>query len=175
MGRLVSRRRLVYYTVVVTSVCWIFGTVSFFLTQSLEVSIEVKTRTPEELAPLQRPNVDAQLRQNKSAEKSSKRGDKQDKPSETKDRSQFDIGTGLNKGARISNNSPKRTVFITANYERFPRGTKLKGPGAGGEGVSVPVSRKNEEDEGFDQHSFNRVASDMISLHRKLRDHRNSG
>ena len=66
-------------------------------------------------------------------------------------------------------------MFITANYERFPPGAKLKGPGAGGAGISVPASRKAEEDEGFDQHSFNRVASDMISFHRKLRDHRNSG
>ena len=175
MARLVSRRRLVYYTIVATSVCWILGTVSFFLIQSLEVGIEVKRRTPEGLVPLQRPELDAQLHLDESVKKPVKRGDEQGNPIDTKKHNQFVYRRDSNKGASTSNNSPKKTVLITANYERFPRGAKLKGPGAGGEGVSVPASRKHEEDEGFDQHSFNRVASDMISLHRKLQDHRNSG
>ena len=148
---------------------------SFFLIQSLEVGIEVTRRTSEGLVPLQRPKLDAQLHLDESAKKSVKRGDEQGNSSDAKKHNQFVYRTGFDKGASSSKKSPKKTVFITANYERFPRGAKLKGPGAGGEGVSVPASRKDEEDEGFDQHSFNRVASDMISVHRKLRDHRNSG
>lgn len=173
MARLVSRRRLVYYTIVVTSVCWILGTLSFFLIQSLEVSIEVKRRTPEEPVPLQLPKLNAQ--HDHFAKETNKRPNEQNNPSETKNHNQPVISTSFNKADSTSNNPPKKTVLITANYERFPPGAKLKGPGAGGEGVSVPASRKHEEDEGFDQHSFNRVASDMISMHRKLKDHRNTG
>lgn len=173
MARLVSRRRLVYYTIVVTSVCWILGTVSFFLIQSLEVNIEVKRRTPGEIVPLQIPKLNAHHDQ--SAKETDKRGDQHDKPSEAKKSNQPVIRTSYNKDASTAKNSPKKTVFITANYERFPPGAKLKGPGTGGEGVTVPASRKHEEDKGFDQHSFNRVASDMISFHRKLRDNRNKG
>ena len=175
MARIVSRRRLVYYTIVVTSVCWILGTVSFFLIQSLDVNIEIKRRTPEEIAPLQVPKLNAQNDHFTKDSESNKRAIEQSKPSEAKKHKLPVLRTGSEKDTSASNNSPKKPVFITANYEKFPPGAKLKGPGAGGVGVSVPASRKAEEDEGFDQHSFNRVASDMISIHRKLKDHRNSG
>ena len=168
-----SRRSLVYYTVVATSFCWILGTVSFFLIQSLDVSIEIKRRTPEEILPLQIPKLNAQS-VNSVRDSESNRGEP-NQPSETKRRIVPVITTNSEKDTIIPNDSPRKLVFITANYERFPPGAKLKGPGAGGAGISVPASRKAEEDEGFDQHSFNRVASDMISFHRKLRDHRNSG
>ena len=175
MARLISRRRLVYYTIVVTSVCWILGTVSFFLIQSLEVSVEVKRRTPEEPVPPRSPKLTAILEGHQFTTKSNKRGDGHDNPTETTSHKHSPIKTDFKKEAIISRTPPKKTVFITANYERFPPGVKLKGPGAGGAAVTVPKSRRHEEVEGFDQHSFNRVASDMISLHRKLRDHRNTG
>lgn len=175
MARLISRRKLVYYTIVVTSVCWILGTISFFLIQSLEVSIDVKRRAPKGLVPAESLTLNAFLEQDRFTKKSNKRVDEHDKPTETTKHYQFHIKTSFAKGVIFSHKFPKKTVFITANYERFPPGVKLKSPGAGGAAVSVPKSRRHEEDEGFDQHSFNLVASDMISLHRKLRDHRNSG
>lgn len=171
MARLISRRRLIYYTIVVTSICWILGTVSFFLIQSLEVSIEVKRRTSDDYSPLQRPKWNVQRDQ--PAKETDKRPVEHGIPNATKkdiinkQSSKEDIST-LKK-------SQKKIVLITANYEKYPPGAKLKGPGAEGEGVTVPASRKDDEDEGFDQHSFNRVASDMISVHRKLSDHRHKG
>ena len=174
MARLISRRRLIYYTIVVTSICWILGTVSFFLIQSLEVSIEVKRRTSDDYSPLQRPKWNVQRDQ--PAKETDKRPVEYGIPNATKK----DIINPINKQSSKEDistlkKSQKKIVSITANYEKYPPGAKLKGPGAGGEGVTVPASRKDDEDEGFDQHSFNRVASDMISVHRKLSDHRHKG
>lgn len=174
MARLISRRRLIYYTIVVTSICWILGTVSFFLIQSLEVSIEVKRRTSDDYSPLQRPKWNVQRDQ--PAKETDKRPVEYGIPNTTKK----DIINPINKQSSKEDistlkKSQKKIVLITANYEKYPPGAKLKGPGAGGEGVTVPASRKDDEDEGFDQHSFNRVASDMISVHRKLSDHRHKG
>lgn len=174
MARLISRRRLIYYTIVVTSICWILGTVSFFLIQSLEVSIEVKRRTSDDYSPLQRPKWNVQRDQ--PAKETDKRPVEYGIPNTTKKH----IINPINKQSSKEDistlkKSQKKIVLITANYEKYPPGAKLKGPGAGGEGVTVPASRKDDEDEGFDQHSFNRVASDMISVHRKLSDHRHKG
>lgn len=174
MARLISRRRLIYYTIVVTSVCWILGTASFFLIQSLEVSIEVKRRTSDDYLPLQRPKWNVQRDQ--PAKETDKRAGEYGIPNATKK----DIIKPINQQSSNEDistlkKSQKKIVLITANYERHPPGAKLKGPGAGGDGVTVPASRKDDEDEGFDQHSFNRVASDMISVHRTLRDHRHRG
>lgn len=174
MARLISRRRLIYYTIVVTSICWILGTVSFFLIQSLEVSIEVKRRTSNDYFPLQRPKWN--VHRDQPAKETDKRPVEYGIPNATKK----DIINLINKQSSNENirtlkKSQKEVVLITANYEKYPPGAKLKGPGAGGEGVTVPASRKDDEDEGFDQHSFNRVASDMISMHRTLRDHRHKG
>lgn len=164
-----------YYTIVVTSICWILGTVSFFLIQSLEVSIEVKRRTPDIYLPIKRSKWNDQ-RADRPAKEKDNRASEHGIPNTTKK----DIRKPIMKQTsnidfRTLKKSEKKLELITANYERYPPGAKLKGPGAGGEGVTVPASRKDDEDEGFDQHSFNRVASDMISLHRTLGDHRNKG
>lgn len=173
MVRLISRRKLVYYTIVVTSFCWVLGTVSFFLMQSLEVNIEVKRRTSDGYLPLQRPKWNVQHDQ--LAKETDQKAGKHRIPNETKKGINLIFKHSSNKEISTSNKPQKKLELITANYERFPPGAKLKGPGARGEGVTVPESRKDDEDEGFEQHSFNRVASDMISLHRTLRDDRRSG
>jgi len=148
--------------------------VSFFLIQSLEVSIEVKRRTSDNYLPLQRTNWNVQRDQ--PAKETDKRPAEYGIPKATKK----DIIKPINKqssneGISTLKKSQNEIMLMTANYERYPPGAKLKGPGAGGEGVTVPASRKDDEDEGFDQHSFNRVASDLISMHRTLRDHRHKG
>lgn len=173
MARLISRRKLVYYTIVVTSFCWVLGTVSFFLFQSLEVSIDVKRRTSDSHPSSQRPKWNVQ--HDRLAKETDQRVGEQYIPNETKKaRINLIYQQISNKGISASKGSQKKLEQITANYERYPSGVKLKGPGARGEGVTVPESRKDDEDEGFEQHSFNRVASDMISVHRTLQDHRNS-
>ena len=162
-----------YYTIVVTSVCWILGTVSFFLIQSLEVSIEVKRRTSDNYLPIQRSKWNIQRDQ--PARGTDKRAGEHAIPNATKKDIQPIIKQSSNNDINTVKKSERKLELITANYERYPPGAKLKGLGAGGEGVTVPASRKDDEDEGFDQHSFNRVASDMISMHRTLRDHRHKG
>ncbi|KAJ7381274.1 Polypeptide N-acetylgalactosaminyltransferase 1 [Desmophyllum pertusum] len=177
MARLISRRRLVYYTIVVTSVCWILGTVSFFLIQSLEVSIEVKRRTSDDYLPIQSRTI-WNVQRDQPTHETDKRGQRaseQGIPIATEKDIQPIIKQSSNNDISTSKKSQNKLKLITANYEKFPPEAKLKGPGAGGEGVTVPASRKDDEDEGFDQHSFNRVASDMISVHRTLTDHRRNG
>ena len=146
---------------------------SFFLFQSLEVSIDLKRRTSDSHPSSQRPKWNVQ--HDRFAKETDQRAGEQYIPNETKKaRINLIYQQISNKGISASKGSQKKLEQITANYERYPSGVKLKGPGARGEGVTVAESRKDDEDEGFEQHSFNRVASDMISVHRTLQDHRNS-
>ena len=138
---------------------------TFFLIQSLEVSIEGKRSTDDNL-PMQTPKWKLGGA-DQAFEVKYKKASEHDRPAVTKDNPGI-----INKDA-TSEKYQKKIMFFTANYERFPLEANLKGPGAGGDGVTVDPSRKDDEDEGFSQHSFNRVASDMISVHRKLRDYRN--
>ena len=164
---LVSRRRLVYYTILLTSFFWVFGTVSFFLIQSLEVNIEVKPRHSADSLPLQTaPKSNLRVRNAMPV-------------------ADFKPPAKDNSPQRLIHSKPPSTpakefprkpeVFVTANYENLPGGASKSGPGARGEGVTVDAARKDEEDEGFEQHAFNLVASDMMSLHRTLKDYRMAG
>lgn len=163
---IISKRRLIYYTIVVTSFFWVFGTVSFFLIQSLEVNIEVKARSVEYF-PLQTPKWKIRV------------GNVAVSPAEYRRPAENDsqvYNVKLLTTATVANTVKKtRQIFVTANYENFPPGVKLKGPGAKGEGVTVDVAMKDEEDEGYEQHAFNLVASNMISIHRTLEDYRQKG
>ena len=161
---MLRRRRLIYYTIVLTSVFWIFGTLTFLLFQSLEVNIEVKRRSVEYF-PLQKPKWNFKLddfvalpvRSNSITGKG--HGDEEDI---------------INSSRTITERKQsKRVALVTANYEIYPPGVdNLEGPGALGEAVTVDPGLKEIEDEGYEQHAFNLVASNKISLHRTLKDHR---
>ena len=66
-----------------------------------------------------------------------------------------------------------RELRIIANYDKTPNGDPLD-PGEGGKAVRISKLDKEEEDAGYEQHAFNRLASDRISLERSLKDVRSS-
>lgn len=162
---IISRRRLIYYTIVLTSFFWVFGTVSFFLIQSLEVDIEVKTRSAHYL-PLQTPKWKLRVRNAVLPLADFKSPAMKEQALYNKTLTTATVGKKVHHA---------KEIFLTANYENLPKGAKKSGPGAKGEGVTVDEARKDEEDEGYEQHAFNLVASNMISLHRTLEDHRMKG
>lgn len=63
-------------------------------------------------------------------------------------------------------------VTRNANYDMTPEG-KSAGLGEKGAGVVVPFFQMTAQESGYKQHGFNLAASDMISLQRSLKDHRN--
>lgn len=161
---MLSRRRLIYYTIVLTSVFWIIGTLSFLLLQSLEVNIEVKRRSVEYF-PLQKPRwnfrldnfIALPLRSNRIT----------DQKPEIIEKS---IITSKKETERRGS---KKIVLVTANYEKYPPGVDHpNGPGEMGEAVTVEPELKEREDAGYELHAFNLEASNKISLHRTLGDHR---
>ncbi|KAK3753715.1 hypothetical protein QZH41_013805 [Actinostola sp. cb2023] len=176
---MVSRRRLIYYTILSTSLFWIFGTIAFFFIQSLEVNIEVKRRNQVEY--LSKPNwnikvrnadlippplpaprelhVDGKVKKdNRIAEIDNRPAEKDNRPAKKEEK---------------SSPRPKKIIYAVAEYDHYPPDAKLDGPGDGGEGVTVNPKFKKKEDDGYEVHAFNLVASDMMSLHRRLPDYRN--
>ena len=60
----------------------------------------------------------------------------------------------------------------TANYEKIPETSDPKGPGEYGTEVKVNNTFLKEVEEGYKEHGFNILASDIMSLHRRLPDNR---
>lgn len=163
---MISRRRVIYYTILTTSLFWIFGTVAFFFLQSLEVNIEVKRRRQVEY--LSKPNWNIRLNDEKLLPP----------PLPSPKKLSIDIIKDDKKIKKVvqkeekSSPKPRKVIYSVAEYEKYPTGIKLDGPGDEGEGVTVNPKFKKKEDEGYELHSFNLVASDMMSLHRRLPDYR---
>ncbi|KXJ10581.1 Polypeptide N-acetylgalactosaminyltransferase 3 [Exaiptasia diaphana] len=164
---MISRRRVVYYTILITSLFWIFGTVAFFFLQSLEVNIEVKRRRQVEY--LSKPNWNIKLNDEKLLPPPLPPPGKLSK--DIKDDKK--IEKTVKKDEEKPSPKPRKVVYSLAEYDNYPPGVKLDGPGDGGEGVTVNPKFKKKEEDGYDLHSFNLVASDMMSLHRRLPDYRN--
>lgn len=162
---MISRRRLIYYTILTTSLFWICGTIAFFFLQSLEVNIEVKRRRQVEY--LSKPNWNIKLRNVN--------------PPPLPEPVRLHVHKQLKKENRTDpikkkeqpSPKPRKVIYSISNYEKYPPGVKLDGPGDEGEGVTVDPKFKKKEDAGFELHSFNLLASDMMSLHRRLPDYRN--
>lgn len=155
--KMVSRRRLIYYTILLTSFFWIFGTITFLFLQSLEVNIEVKRKRQVEY--FNKPNWNIRMnRLDLSPPPIPAPKESPPKRKKVEEKSAF--------------KAPKKVIYASAEYEHYPPGAKLDGPGDGGEGVTVSSKLKKKEDEGYDLHSFNLVASNMMSIHRRLPDYR---
>lgn len=166
---MISQRRVIYYTILTTSFFWIFGTIAFFFLQSLEVNIEVKRRRQVEY--LSKPNWNIKL------------GDVHPPPLPSPEKLHLQIDNRIENRTepiaqlqvdnKKSSPKPRKIIYAVANYENYPPGVKLDGPGDDGEGVTVSSKLKKKESDGFELHQFNLVASDMMSLHRRLPDYRN--
>ena len=160
---MLSRRRLIYYTIVLTSFFWIFGTLTFFVLQSLEVNIEVKRRSVEYF-PLQKPRWNFKVDNFVAFPLRS--------PPSVDDGVAQDNNTLIIE-KKATFRKQKKAVLVSANYESDPREARdLNGPGELGEAVTVDPELKEEEEKGYELHAFNLAASNIISLHRSLKDHR---
>jgi hypothetical protein len=158
---MVSRRRLIYYTILLTSFFWVFGTITFLFLQSLEVNIEVKRRSQVEYFALNKPNWNIKV----------DRLDLTPPPAIPAPKEILQKKKSV-KELKPPPKLPKKIIYALAEYDNHPPGVKLDGPGDEGEGVTVSSKLKKKEDEGYEMHSFNLVASDMMSLHRRLPDYR---
>jgi len=157
-------RRKIYFTVVITSLIWICGTVTFMFLDDIEITVALKRKVIESKAfsystsnrifsdsnnndlPTVDTNTDSNVRDDSNIE------EKLDK---------------LNDGISSSNKETR-----LANYEHMVVKRNPLLPGELGRGVSLEESEKDKEKRGFDLHAFNMVASDKISVHRSLQDYR---
>lgn len=161
------RRKAVYYAIILASILWMTGTITFLFFQDIEVTVQVKRR------------IEQHLGASKNNFKSSR--DKQDdivsedgksEPNENYDKANqdFEPKTFVEKpAADLALENDKG--FITANYERYIY-RDLKGPGELGQGVTVGADEKEKEKDGYKKHAFNQLVSDKISVHRRLKDYR---
>lgn len=71
------------------------------------------------------------------------------------------------------NSAGNEAIYNLLMYDKTPDRNPNK-PGEWGVGVSLNFLEKKREEQGFNDHAFNRVVSDKISLERNLPDVRNS-
>jgi len=142
-----SRRRIIYYTIVATSLLWICGTVTFLFLDDIEVTVQVKRKLADQTRAIAKDfskvieHVTTSLPRKKV-------------PPEITD----DIFDGLSE--RL------------ADYEHVLVKRDPSLPGEGGKGVVLSGADKEKEKRGYDLHAFNMMASDRISIHRSLKDYR---
>ena len=146
-------RRKIYYTVVITSLIWICGTVTFMFLDDIEVTVAFKRKVAESKA-------FAYSTSNRIfSEGDNKRTD------ENSD------GYGHEGQPEITEN-PERKESRKANYEHIVVKRDPLLPGELGRGVNADPAEKEKEKRGFDLHAFNMLVSDKISVHRSLKDYR---
>lgn len=157
-----SRRRLIYYTIIATSLLWIGGTVLFIFLDDIEVTVAVKRKLAEDISSF-----------SNEAESFKKLNDK----ILGKDRfnvksKEKDIVNILSKEhLNVINSNLGAIRFANYEHKLVKRDPNL--PGELGHGVTVGSSEKEKEKEGYDRHAFNQLVSDKISIHRSLEDYRN--
>ena len=145
-------RRKIYYTVVITSLIWICGTVTFMFLDDIEVTVAFKRKVIESKAFSYSTSnrIFSDIINHQQEVNSYSFGDHQTKEVENKE----------TKENRI------------ANYEHMVVKRDSLLPGELGKGVTLEQSEKEKEKRGFDLHAFNMVVSDKISVHRSLQDYR---
>lgn len=142
-----SRRRLIYYTIVATSLIWIIGTLTFMFLDDIEVTVAVKRKVADALTTtLSESDIPI---------------------SSTKFRDKFQLPNS-DKSEIIEVNSK-----VLANYEHALVKRNPLLPGELGRGVAVGPGEKEKEKLGYERHAFNQLVSDKISIHRSLKDYRN--
>ena len=155
------RRKAIYYAVILASILWMTGTITFLFFQDIEVTVQVKRR--------QEHPVDMSRDWKSNREKQ----DENIIPSPVVD-NQVKIGENveLNKFVDKSiTELEQEEETRTANYEREIFRDQ-RGVGEFGQGVNVGADEKEKEKEGYKKHAFNQLVSDKISVHRSLKDYR---
>lgn len=89
------------------------------------------------------------------------------------DLNSVELDRKLREKKGFSNYQGNTAHYVYANYDKTPHRNPNE-PGELGVAVYADSWEKEKENEGYTQHSFNRLVSDKISLQRNLRDYRNS-
>ena len=147
-----SKRRVIYLTVLTTSLLWISGTVLVIFLEDIEVTVVVKRKFAEDVISFS-------------------------KPVYGNSKQQENIGSPIKFEPNL-NGTDKLDFYGNtdryADYEHKLVHRDPSLPGEMGRGYDVPDEEKEKEKEGYEKHAFNQYVSDMISIHRSLEDFRNA-
>jgi len=155
------RRKAIYYAVILASILWMTGTITFLFFQDIEVTVQVKRR-------LEHP-VDMSRDWKSNREKQGENII----PTPVVD-NQVKIGEDVELKKFVDKSITEleqEEETRTANYEREIFRDQ-RGVGEFGQGVNVGDDEKEKEKEGYKKHAFNQLVSDKISVHRSLKDYR---
>lgn len=155
------RRKAIYYAIILASILWMTGTITFLFFQDIEVTVQVKRRLEQAVDT----SKELKSKREKQGENANPTAlvDNQMKAKEDEniepfvDKSIVELDQG--------------DETITANYEKGIFRDQ-KGVGELGQGVNVGADEKEKEKEGYKKHAFNQLVSDKISVHRSLKDYR---
>lgn len=161
------RRKAIYYAIILASILWMTGTITFLFFQDIEVTVQVKRRLEQPLE-VSKPSASNREKQDESESKnySSERAEK-----EVSKENRIESEDFVRKALVDLNHEDGDEKSITANYERDVHRDR-NGPGEQGQGVTVGAAEKEKEKEGYKKHAFNQLVSDKISVHRRLKDYR---
>ena len=147
-----SKRRVIYLTVLTTSLLWISGTVLVIFLEDIEVTVAVKRKFAEDVISFS-------------------------KPVYGNSKQQENIGSPIKFEPNL-NGTDKLDFYGNtdryADYEHKLVHRDPSLPGEMGRGYDVPDEEKEKEKEGYEKHAFNQYDSDMISIQRRLEDFRNA-
>ena len=155
------RRKAIYYAVILASILWMTGTITFLFFQDIEVTVQVKRRLEQPV------DTSRELKSNR---------EKQGENTRPTDMVENQVKIAEDVDVRTFVDRPiaeldQEEGTITANYERGMFRDQ-KGVGELGQGVNVGADEKEKEKEGYKKHAFNQLVSDKISVHRSLKDYR---
>ena len=155
------RRKAIYYAIILASILWMTGTITFLFFQDIEVTVQVKRRLEQPI------DTSKDLKPNRE-----KQGENTNPTTtienQVKSKEDVDVEAFVDKPIVELDQSDET---ITANYERGIFRDQ-KGVGELGQGVNVGADEKEKEKEGYKKHAFNQLVSDKISVHRSLKDYR---
>jgi len=156
-------RRKIYYTVVITSLIWICGTVTFMFLDDIEITVALKRKV-----------IESKAFSYSTSNRIFSDNNNNDLPSEDGNAESNQYGAEATNIGKVDKIEGGSSDYRKASYEHMVVKRNPLLPGELGRGVTLEENEKDKEKRGFDLHAFNMVASDKISVHRSLQDYRAS-